>query len=199
MKLDLKKAAKEIAEKGMDQIKQTLKEYYNTTLEEVSLLANAKAEGRIIVLPCALGDEMQRKTRRDSRMTEQEYMRCRISESAEQQNLLRWSLWAEAKYPELCLLYHVPNEGKRSRAAGGRMKAEGLKPGVPDLCLPVARGGFHGLYIELKAQGGKPTANQKQWIEKLTAQGYLAKVCVGFESAQRLIESYLKGEIVHEV
>lgn len=58
MKLDLKKAAKKIAEKGMDQIKQTLKEYYNTTLEEVSLLANAKAEGRIIVLPCALGDEM---------------------------------------------------------------------------------------------------------------------------------------------
>lgn len=122
-----------------------------------------------------------------------------ISESAEQQNLLRWSLWAEAKYPELCLLYHVPNEGKRSRAAGGRLKAEGMKPGVPDLCLPVARCGFHGLYIELKAQGGKPTANQKQWIEKLTAQGYLAKVCVGFESAQQLIESYLKGEIVREV
>lgn len=88
---------------------------------------------------------------------------------------------------------------EKSRAAGGRMKAEGLKPGVPDLCLPVARGGFHGLYIELKAQGGRPTANQEQWIEKLTAQGYLAKVCVGFESAQHLIESYLKGEIVREV
>lgn len=122
-----------------------------------------------------------------------------ISESAEQQNLLRWSLWAEAKYPELCLLYHVPNEGKRSRAAGGRLKAEGLKPGVPDLCLPVARGGFHGLYIELKAQGGKVTANQEKWIAELTAQGYLAKVCVGFESAQQLIESYLKGEITHEI
>lgn len=132
-------------------------------------------------------------------MTEQEYMRRRIPESAEQQNLLRWSLWAEAKYPELCLLYHVPNEGKRSRAVGGRLKAEGLKPGVPDLCLPVARGGFHGLYIELKAQGGKVTANQEKWIAELTVQGYLAKVCVGFESAQRLIESYLKGEIVHEV
>lgn len=58
MKLDLKKAAKEIAEKGMDQIKQTLKEYYNTTLEEVSLLANAKAEGRIIILPCTLRDKV---------------------------------------------------------------------------------------------------------------------------------------------
>lgn len=55
---NIENAAKEIAENGMNYIKRTLKEEYNTTLEEIHLLAKAKAEGRIIVLPCALGDEM---------------------------------------------------------------------------------------------------------------------------------------------
>lgn len=65
------------------------------------------------------------------------------SESIEQQNLFEWAKIFSGKYPELTLLYHIPNEGKRSLKEGARMKAEGLKAGVPDLCLPVARGGYH--------------------------------------------------------
>lgn len=56
----IENTAKEVAEKGMNYIKRTLKEEYNTTLEEIHLLAKAKAEGRIIVLPCALGNETYR-------------------------------------------------------------------------------------------------------------------------------------------
>lgn len=123
----------------------------------------------------------------------------RLPESSEQMLVIDWAMRAECTWPEIALIHHIPNGGQRNKAVAAKLKAEGVKAGVPDLCLPVARCGFHGLYIELKAQGGKPTANQKQWIEKLTAQGYLAKVCVGFESAQQLIESYLKGEIVREV
>ena len=67
------------------------------------------------------------------------------TESVEQQSLFRWAAYQSGKYPELKLLYHVPNGGSRNKAEAGRFKAEGVKAGVPDLCLPVPRGEFHGL------------------------------------------------------
>lgn len=91
-------------------------------------------------------------------------------------------------------MYHVPNEGKRSMATGGRLRAEGLKKGVPDICLPVPRGIWHGMYIELKRQcGGKTSPEQREWIDALNAQGYRACVCRGWEAAAREIEKYLRG------
>ena len=89
-------------------------------------------------------------------------------------------------------MYHIPNEGKRSQSAGARLKREGLKPGVPDLCLPVARGTYHGMYIELKRIGETARKEQEQWITGLREQGYAAFVCQGWDSARRLIEDYLK-------
>lgn len=73
------------------------------------------------------------------------------TESEEQQTLFRWAAMQCGKYPELALMFHVPNEGKRSKVVGGRMKAEGLKSGVPDIFLPVPRGEYHGLFIEITA------------------------------------------------
>ena len=78
------------------------------------------------------------------------------------------------EYAELRLLYAVPNGGLRHFVVAGQLKAQGVKPGVPDLCLPVARGGYFGMYIELKKIGGKPTKEQKEWIELLDLQGYYA-------------------------
>lgn len=116
------------------------------------------------------------------------------TESVEQQLLFRWAKMASGKWPELELLYHVPNEGKRSHRTGARLKAEGLKNGVPDICLPVARGGHHGLYIELKrVRNSRVTKEQLEWIEKLIAQGYVAAVCRGCEEAIELITGYLGG------
>lgn len=71
------------------------------------------------------------------------------TESVEQQCLFRWAAFQSGRFPELALLYHVPNGGSRKKAEAGRFRAEGVKAGVPDLCLPVARGGFHGLYIRV--------------------------------------------------
>lgn len=116
------------------------------------------------------------------------------TESVEQQCLFRWADFQSGKYPELELMYHIPNEGKRSRSTGARMKAEGLKPGVPDICLPVPRSGYHGLYIELKRlRGNCTTKNQDEWIAKLENQGYRAEVCRGWEEASRIILEYLEG------
>ncbi len=72
------------------------------------------------------------------------------------------------------------------------MKREGLKPGVPDLCLPVAQGNYHGLYIELKRIGETASKEQEQWIADLREQNYAAYVCAGWDNARRLIEDYLK-------
>ena len=116
------------------------------------------------------------------------------SESVEQQRLFLWAGMQSGKYPCLTLMYHIPNEGKRSRATGGRLRAEGLKAGVPDICLPVARGGCHGLYIELKRQhGGRLLPAQAEWMEKLKAQGYQVALCHGWEAASEIILEYLKG------
>lgn len=89
-------------------------------------------------------------------------------------------------------MYHVPNEGKRSRIAGARMKQSGLKSGVPDICLPTAHGGYIGLYIEMKVKPNKPTENQKRWLRALRSAGHCTAVCYGWEEARRLIEKYLR-------
>ena len=112
-------------------------------------------------------------------------------EHAEQAALFRWAEFARARLPELALLHAIPNGGHRHKATAARLKAEGVKRGVPDVCLPVARDGAHGLYIELKTERGKPTPEQIGWIRALRRQGYVAEVCHGWESARSMIEHYL--------
>lgn len=120
------------------------------------------------------------------------------TESDEQKALMRWAAYNRGRYPELALLYHIPNEGQRDPRVGARMMAEGLRKGVPDLCLPVARGGSHGLYIELKrTKGGRVSPEQAAWIDSLLRQGYAACVCRGWEAASREIERYLQGGTDH--
>ncbi len=114
------------------------------------------------------------------------------TESVEQQTLFRWAKLYEPLHPELKRMYHIPNEGKRSYASGRRMIAEGLKRGVPDICLPVARGGYHGLYIELKRlEGGRLSDDQKEWLGALHDEGYMATMCKGWEAASEVILKYL--------
>lgn len=115
------------------------------------------------------------------------------SESQEQITLFSWADLQSGKYPELSLLHHIPNGGSRDAITGAKLKAEGVKSGVPDICLPIANGDYHGLYIELKRkEGGSVSANQKRWLADLSKQGYLAKVCYGFEDAQETILEYIK-------
>lgn len=117
------------------------------------------------------------------------------TEAQEQTTLLSWASMQSGKYPELSLLYHVPNGGHRSKAEAGRFRAEGVKAGVPDLCIPVARGGYHGLYIEMKrTRGGRISAKQAEWCEALMKQGYSVALCYGWEAAAETIMQYLGGE-----
>jgi len=116
------------------------------------------------------------------------------TEEQEQADLFEWAALQLGRYPELSLLYHIPNGGKRFIGQAVKFKAQGVKPGVPDLCLPVAKNGFHGLYIELKRQkGGRVSEQQTQWLQALEAQGYKALVCNGWEEAANTLKAYLKG------
>lgn len=115
------------------------------------------------------------------------------TESAEQQALFRWAAYSQARYPELRWMFHIPNEGKRSMIRGAQMRMEGMKKGVPDVCLPVARGGYGALFIEMKrTRGGRLTQEQAQWAEGLREMGNRVERCNGWEEAVRVIEDYLK-------
>ena len=113
------------------------------------------------------------------------------NESEHQQALFAWAKLMQPQLPELALLHSIPNGGKRNIREAARLKKEGALAGVSDVFLPVARGGYHGLYIELKVKGGAVSQSQKWWIAETTKQGYLAKVCYGWVEASDVIEGYL--------
>lgn len=116
------------------------------------------------------------------------------TEGEEQARLFSWCKMHEREWPELALLFHIPNGGSRGKAEAGRFKAEGVKAGVPDLMLPVARGESHGLFVEMKRQdGGRVRPEQKEWMERLRQQGYQAVVCRGWEGASEALVKYLEG------
>lgn len=115
-----------------------------------------------------------------------------MRESLEQKYLFEWVSAMSGKYPCLDLMYHIPNGGKRDARTGYRLKTEGVKAGVPDIFLPVAKQGYYGLYIELKVGKNKPSKLQNMWLDNLKEQGYQTNVCYGWESAAGVIEEYLK-------
>ena len=113
-------------------------------------------------------------------------------EHAEQAAVVKWCL-------DICpdrdamLIYAIANGGWRTKATAGKLKAEGVRPGVPDLCLPVPRGGYHSLYLEMKRQQGSNTSRvQKVWIEALQQQGHQVVVAHGAAQAIEAVQAYLR-------
>lgn len=114
-------------------------------------------------------------------------------ESGHQEAIFSWCEYNRDRYPELKLLYHVPNGGKRDADTARVLKRQGVKAGISDLVLPVARCGFYGLYVELKAPGGKLEQAQVEFLQEVGKQGYLALVCVGWQAAVQTLSTYLDG------
>jgi len=116
-----------------------------------------------------------------------------MTEHTEQVSLFQKAEQWEADYPELALLFAIPMGGKRHPRVGQKLKESGAKKGVLDICLPVARHGYHGLYLELKVKGRYPSKEQKWWIEKLREQGYRVEVCYSCDAAWDVVIDYLTG------
>jgi hypothetical protein len=116
------------------------------------------------------------------------------TEHDEQKALVQWATLEAAGRPELRMLFAIPNGGDRSPIVGAKLKAEGVKPGVPDLFLAVPMRSCGGLFIEMKKRkGGRTSPHQKQWISDLKAHRYAARVCNGWEEARDAILEYLDG------
>lgn len=88
-------------------------------------------------------------------------------------------------------LLHIPNEGKRGPKAARDAKRLEMKKGVYDLFLALPRGGYSGLWIEMKAIDGRVTSAQLEWQELMRSAGYRAEVCYGFNATILQIELYL--------
>lgn len=116
-----------------------------------------------------------------------------MKELQHQINVFRWSKQPSirSRWPELALLFHIKNETTEGVKQVAVDRASGVKKGVPDLCLPVPRGDYHGLYIEMKTERGRTSEAQDWWGGKLSEQGYFWEVCHGWESAARVLEWYL--------
>ena len=116
------------------------------------------------------------------------------SEHEEQATLIDWIHLVQAYQAELSLLFAIPNGGHRLPSVAAALKREGVRAGIPDLMLPVARCGYHGLFIEMKAEGGSLSQEQKQWRTLLISQGYGHAVCYGYEAARQVLIDYLADE-----
>jgi hypothetical protein len=116
-------------------------------------------------------------------------------EHTEQVSLMQW--WALAckqfGIPEQ-LLFSIPNGGERNVIVASKLKAEGVRAGVPDLFLAWDNDEFAGLFIEMKkTKGGRVSSAQKEFMDLLFSAGYLAVVCHGWIEAKATIEHYLRG------
>lgn len=116
-----------------------------------------------------------------------------LTENQEQMTLYKWSQQPSVRrqYPELKLMFHIPNERHCDPQQGKNLKRMGVRSGVPDLFLPVPRGRYHGLWIEMKTETGHTSDTQEWWGEQLAAQGYFWEVCNGWQSAAVVLEWYM--------
>lgn len=121
-----------------------------------------------------------------------------MTEHDQQVLVIQWAFINEDRYPELALLFAVPNAGKRSIGAARYYLAEGLKSGVPDLILPIPELSiddnrqYCGLAIEMKDGKNKTTPNQDHWLERLASYGWKTAVCYSADAAIKEICEYLK-------
>ena len=117
--------------------------------------------------------------------------------------------WFNLQWPEYRgLLFAVPNGGARTKATAGKLKAEGVVPGVSDLILLVpsecrfpiqilgeeayAKVNYHALCIEMKTAKGRQSPEQKEWQAKVEDQGYRYAVCRSLDEFMNTINNYLQ-------
>jgi len=111
------------------------------------------------------------------------------SEAQEQEVVFQYAaLQSDTTYD---LLFAIPNGGYRAKKTGAALKKQGVKPGIPDMFLPVSRSGFHGLWIEMKSHKGRTTDIQEVWHDNLRKEGYKVEVCHSADSAIDTLKNYI--------
>lgn len=110
-----------------------------------------------------------------------------MTESQEQKQLIQWCR-TDSRYQ---YLFHIPNESVGGQGWIVRNRQLGVKAGVPDLFYPVPLHGYHGMFIEMKADNGRLRSEQKKWIQALEELGYKCVVAHGWKEAKKALEEYV--------
>lgn len=120
-------------------------------------------------------------------------MKRRYPEAEVQTSICQVLPFIYEQYPGLDLIFHIPNQrGSRSAQDNARLKRMGVKAGIPDFFLPVRKGKYHGLFIEIKSQKGKLSDTQKEVISKINEQGYAVQVVKSVDDFLSMIDEYYK-------
>jgi hypothetical protein len=114
-----------------------------------------------------------------------------MSETTEQIALIEYCDWRANQDWRWGSIFHIPNQGKRTGFTHGQFIKMGLRPGMPDLMLPIPNSAYPGLFIEMKHGKGVLSPNQKERREILTRAGYLWVEARSFEQARSIIEGHL--------
>lgn len=88
-------------------------------------------------------------------------------------------------------VFAVPNGGHRNPVVAAKLRAEGVTPGVPDVFVRVPSGQYHGMQLEAKRKGGKPSPAQLEQIDACREMGYYAVVAEGFDDMRQVTKQYL--------
>jgi hypothetical protein len=117
-------------------------------------------------------------------------------EASEQQALFQWIETVTPREPRLAWAFHVPNGELRDKATAAKLQRMGVKPGVPDIWLPVpAPGhGYVGLVMELKTASGALSPVQADWLALLREARWSTWVAYGWVDAAKHICFYLERE-----
>lgn len=100
--------------------------------------------------------------------------------------------WFRLAYPNQIIMA-IPNGGYRTATTAALMKAEGQLAGVPDLFIPIPRGEFHGLWIEMKnGKAGRLSDAQKRMITRLRNENYMVEVVRTPDEFMKTITEYMK-------
>lgn len=103
--------------------------------------------------------------------------------------------WFRMQYPNL-LIYAIPNGGKRGIITAKIMSAEGVLAGCGDLHIPIARGQYHSLYIEMKSATGRQQDSQKEFQRKVESFGNAYKICRSFDEFRETVAWYFSEHVI---
>lgn len=117
---------------------------------------------------------------------------------------LRWPEFVMTLYDKkkklhykVCPLHANPNGGWRGFKVGKEIKAEGGKSGLWDLSLPIPRGTYSGLEIEVKRpyfrnkKDGGLEHNQIAWGKHYDLIGRMKRVCYTTPEIIETVEEYM--------
>ena len=110
----------------------------------------------------------------------------------EHQTQVAFFKWLRLKMPDVYeVAYAIPNGGQRHIRVATKLKAEGVKAGIPDICIPIGRHGFHALYIEMKSLTGAPTKKQLEKMNALSRWKNMCALCKGLDAAIDTVTAYM--------